>query len=325
LNNDHEVCAHDRGRIERHIKPLLGRIKVAAVTREDVETFMLDVAEGKTAVRTKDACKKRGLANVRGGMGTASRTVGLLGAIFSYAVRHRMRVDNPVHGIIRRADGRRDRRLSDAEYKALGKALRKAEATVWPAAVAAARFLTLTGWRSGEAVGLHWSEIDLPRRTALLGDTKTGRSMRPLSHAACAILNGLTRSGQLTFPATRGEGQMTGFPNLFEKIVKLGGLPKDITPHVLRHSYASLAADLGYSETDHCRPNWSQGPLDHLAVRAFRRRTVARRRRLDSGSHYGPNGRNSPRRQSGIASEGLNNGTANQIRSFSGRLYSCGD
>jgi len=31
-------------------------------------------------------------------------------------------------------------------------------------------------------------------------------------------------------------------------IIALGGLPGDITPHVLRHSFASLAADLGYSE-----------------------------------------------------------------------------
>jgi integrase len=27
-----------------------------------------------------------------------------------------------------------------------------------------------------------------------------------------------------------------------------GGLPADLTPHVLRHSFASLAADLGFSE-----------------------------------------------------------------------------
>ena len=67
----------DRGRIERHIKPLLGRMKVAAVTRDDVETFMHDVAEGKTAIRTKEACKKRGLANVRGGDGHSKQNRGL--------------------------------------------------------------------------------------------------------------------------------------------------------------------------------------------------------------------------------------------------------
>src|SRR5262249_9058458 len=34
------TIATDKGRIERHIKPLLGRVKVAAVTREDVDGFM---------------------------------------------------------------------------------------------------------------------------------------------------------------------------------------------------------------------------------------------------------------------------------------------
>src|SRR6516164_1246034 len=43
------TLATDRGRIERHIKPLLGRRAVASVTRADVETFMFDVAGGKTA------------------------------------------------------------------------------------------------------------------------------------------------------------------------------------------------------------------------------------------------------------------------------------
>jgi integrase len=206
---------------------------------------MFDVAAGKTAGKTKTAA--RGLA--RGGRGTASRTVGLLGAIFSYAVRHRMRPDNPVHGVTRPADGRRERRLTDDEYKTLGEALRNAEkAKVWPAAIAAARFLALTGWRSGEVLGLRWAELDLARRTAKLGDTKTGASMRPLSHAACDLLRSLTCSGDLVFVATRGSGRMLGFPKLWLRIARLGALPADVTPHTLRHSFASLAADLGYSE-----------------------------------------------------------------------------
>jgi integrase len=172
----------DRGRIEKHIRPLLGPMKVATVTREDVRAFMRAVTEGKTAARQPTG-KRRGMSNVRGGRGVASRTVGLLGAIFSYAVENRMRSDNPVRGVIRPADGRRERRLSDVEYAALGAALRQADASsVWPAAMAAIRFLAVSGWRAGEALGLRWADVDLARRTATLADTKTGHSMRPLSH-----------------------------------------------------------------------------------------------------------------------------------------------
>ena len=243
------TIALDHGRVARHIKPLLGQFRVVAVTRQDIETFMHDVAEGKTAAKIKT--KARGLARVRGGQGTANRTVGLLGAIFTYAVRHRMRPDNPVNGVLRPADGRRDRRLTDTEYKSLGSALLKAdEARIWPAATAMARFLAVTGWRSGEALALRWDEIDLHRRTATLADTKTGRSMRPLSKSACDVLRSLTRSDSLVFPATRGNGDvlMSGFKKLWKRIAKVGELPADVTPHVLRHSFASLAADLGYSE-----------------------------------------------------------------------------
>jgi hypothetical protein len=78
------TLAIDAGRIERHIKPLLGCRTVSEVTRDDVEAFMLDVAAGKTAAKVKSS-KKRGLARVRGGRGAANRAVGLLGAIFTYA------------------------------------------------------------------------------------------------------------------------------------------------------------------------------------------------------------------------------------------------
>ena len=44
-----------KGRIERHIKPLLGGLAIASVTRDDVERFLYDVAEGRTAGKTKTA------------------------------------------------------------------------------------------------------------------------------------------------------------------------------------------------------------------------------------------------------------------------------
>jgi len=240
----------DRSRIERHIKPLLGSMKVPSVTRADVERFMHDVAEGGTARRVK-LPKKRAVSIVRGGKGAASRTLGLLGAIFTYAERKRMISENPVRGVIRYADGKRERRLSDTEYMALGTGLANAaRASMWPAAIAAARFLTLTGWRRGEALALRWGMLDLTRRTARLPDTKTGESFRPLSSAACDLLQqqGPGAPDALVFPASRGDGTMSGLPSLFRRITTAGGLPVDVTPHVLRHSFASLANDLGYSE-----------------------------------------------------------------------------
>jgi integrase len=242
------TLASDRGRIEGHIIPLLGRLAVAAVTKQDVERLMHAVASGETKRQRKT--KPRGVSKVRGGRGAATRTVSLLGAIFAYAIDRHMRADNPAHRVRKFAENRRERRLEEAEYAVLGAGLRQAAETMWPPAVACLRFLALTGWRSGEAVALRWQDVDLVRRTAILPDTKSGRSMRPLSRAACDLLRTLPRlgDGALVFPATRGDGLMLGFKKFARRILARAGLPADVTPHVLRHSFASLAADLGYSE-----------------------------------------------------------------------------
>ena len=239
------TVAIDRTRIERHVKPLLGNMKVKAVTREDVDRFMHRVAEGESAEIAKGSKNSR----TTGGAGTASRTVGMLGAVFDYAVRKHMREDNPCRGVVRFADNKRERRLTDAEYAALGAGLRAAADDIVPTALAAARFLAFTGWRRGEMLGLTWSDIDAARRTATLPDTKTGRSVRALSAAACDVVSALPRSGSYVFPALRGDFRMTSFQNIFVRLVAASGLPADITPHVLRHSFASVAGDLGYSES----------------------------------------------------------------------------
>ena len=116
------TLATDRSRISAHILPKLGHLKVKAVKRADVQSFMEDIASGKESRRVK-LDKPRAVSNIRGGKGAASRTIGLLGAIFTYAEKRDLITANPVRGVTRFADGQRSRRLSDSEYADLGKAL----------------------------------------------------------------------------------------------------------------------------------------------------------------------------------------------------------
>ena len=51
------------------------------------------------------------------------------------------------------------------------------------------------------------------------------------------------------FPSRSGEKPIIGYRKVWSRIAKLGDPPSDVTPHVLRHSFATLAADLGYNES----------------------------------------------------------------------------
>src|SRR3546814_1569638 len=65
------TLAMDRSRIESHIRPLIGRRKVAAIRLPDIEAMQHDIAAGKTA---KPRGEGRG-GVTRGGKGVAARSV----------------------------------------------------------------------------------------------------------------------------------------------------------------------------------------------------------------------------------------------------------
>ncbi len=100
----------DTGRINRHIVPLIGTRRVKDLIKADVNKVLKDIMAGKTRVSVKTK-KLRGKAIVRGGVGTATRTVGLLGGILTYAVDAGIIETNPAHGIRKPKDRVRNRRL----------------------------------------------------------------------------------------------------------------------------------------------------------------------------------------------------------------------
>jgi integrase len=244
------TLATDRGRITRHIKPLLGKRLVIDLTAADVNRFISDVTLGKTALVEKTE-KKRGKAVVEGGAGTAARTAGLLGGILSFAVAQGTIQTNPAKGVRRPAGKKRQRRLTAGEYRQLGLALvhAKAEAET-EQAIDGVWLLALTGCRLGEIVGLRWSEVDEAGGCFRLLDTKEGESVRPIGRAAFEILTGIGRltDDVFVFSAIRGDGPFGGMRGAWNRIVKRAKLP-GVTPHTLRHSFASVAADQGYADT----------------------------------------------------------------------------
>ena len=192
----------DRGRIARHIIPLVGKKPLKDLTSVDVKRFLEAVMSGKTAITVKT--KPRGLARVTGGPTAAVRALGLLGGMLTYAKEVGYIEHNPARGIRKPADKRRSFRLALKGYRDLGHALEAAERNGehWQALVAI-QLLAVTGCRRAEIVKPKWSEVDFGSSCLRLGDTKTGFSIRPLPEPLRAILAGLKRRRLRTSGATR--------------------------------------------------------------------------------------------------------------------------
>lgn len=239
----------DIGRINRHIIPLIGSRRIKDLTKADVNKVLKDVMAGKTrtSVRTN---KLRGKAIVRGGVGTATRTVGLLGGILTYAVDAGMITTNPAHGLKKPKDNVRSRRLTEDEYRILGEMLRAAEKSEkYVITVEIIRQIALTGCRRSEMIGLKWIEADTDASCLRLVDSKEGMSVRPIGLPVVEFLEAhrKTRTGSYVFPGYGEDNAFGGFPNHWRQLFRKSPL-SDVTPHVLRHSFASVANDLGFTE-----------------------------------------------------------------------------
>ena len=241
-----QTVAGDRGRINRHVKPLIGNRRASEVTSADVEKLMKDIAIGKTKADFKNGLS-RSRSIVLGGKGAATRTVGMLGGIFSFAQRQGIRADNPCRGVKRYPDRANERFLNQAEIAKLGAALSKAESGGANAsAVNIIRLLAMTGARRNEIAGLQWVEVDLERSCLRLKDSKTGAKVIPLGAPAFQLLNALSpmEGSPYVFPATSGTSHFQGVKRIWQAVRIEADFP-DLRLHDLRHSFASIGLAAG--------------------------------------------------------------------------------
>jgi integrase len=235
----------DLTRIERHIKPLLGSKRVDAVTDQDIEKFIEAVEAGKTA----EAKRRKFGKLARGGAGAARQCASLLGTIFSFGVRRKMRADNPVRGVKKPKGREIERWLSSDEISRLASTLNEYEAGGGNAfAVAAIKLLLFTGARKSEIISLRWREVDIQRKVLRLPDSKTGAKVIRLNAPALAVLSELPRfeSNPHVIPGTIANASLKGLDKIWRGIRSRASLA-DLRIHDLRHNFASVAAGRGES------------------------------------------------------------------------------
>jgi integrase len=107
----------------------------------------------------------------------------------------------------------------------------------------------LTGFRRQEVLGLQHRWVHGAEGYIALPDTKTGPQIRAIgpAAAACVAAQPKRAGSPYVFPGDWNDSHFVGMVRVLERVcarVELDG----VTPHVLRHTFASVAGNLNFSE-----------------------------------------------------------------------------
>ena len=210
--------------IANRILPRLGKRRVSDIGKSDVVALHHDMRDVP---------------------GHANRTLGVLSRMLTLAEVWEMRPEgvNPCRHVKKYPEHKRERFLSDDEYRRLGVALRDSERAgfVSPAAVAAIRLLMLTGCRSGEILSLRWDYVDLDMGELRLPDSKTGAKVVHLGDPAIGVLRGIPRKegNPWVLPGLKPGKHIAYLHDSWRRILDRAGI-ENLRIHDLRHSCASI-------------------------------------------------------------------------------------
>jgi integrase len=235
----------DRRMLENIVKPKMGKLRVSAIDSTDVERLHNSLKSTKYQ---------------------ANRVLALLSKMFTFAMKRKMRLDNPAKGIERFHEDKREVWLSREQLQALAVALDN-----YPEqdAADALRLLIVTGARPSEVIGATWPMFDLqrgiwnkPSHHVKEKDTEH----TPLNPAALTILRRMAQNttGIYLFPGRDPGTARTTLRNAWKQVCKAAGLATEYTvkgkrgkllrrwkPNVrvydLRHTFASHLVSRNWS------------------------------------------------------------------------------
>ena len=244
---------------KKHILPAIGTKQVGQVTSADVRRLHRSLQETPYV---------------------ANRVVARLTTFFAFCIAEGAlpSKESPVVGVELYPEQGRERFLTKAEFGRLGIALTKAEQEGLPPApehkrkvkqpekqkhrpktadtpipanpfaVAAIRLLALTGCRENEILSLRWDAVDFDSGHLRLADSKTGKSIRPLSRSAAAVLEGLPRvqGNPYCLPGRAPKQHLKEIKRVWYAVRFAANLD-ELRLHDLRHSFASVPAASGES------------------------------------------------------------------------------
>ena len=220
--------------IERIIKPKLGKMKAAAVSKKDMERLHTSLSETPYL---------------------ANRVLGLLRTMFNLAVENGERSDNPARsgkfGVQRYEEEARTRWLSAEEITRVLAALDECPNQNGANAI---RLLLLTGARRGEVLNAKWGQVDFQSEawTKPAHTTKQRKMAHtPLNKQAVALLARMKPPGaapeDYLFPGkTRGKpAHSILIRRTWKRVCERAGITARV--HDLRHTFASHLVSGGQS------------------------------------------------------------------------------